>query len=221
MQETRKYAAASLRGRGARTARFGLTLLLVAGVWGCASAASPSEPAAPELLGPLTRAEVEEAVPEWVGQQMESSPDLAAVQALTEVEPGAEVTVYLGTWCGDSKREVSRLWRGFDDAGVGMVVEMPFGLRFLGVDGDKEEPAELLDGVGVEYVPTFIVRREGEEVGRVVEISPNGIEHDLLALLSGEAEGVLSGREDMGGAGREAILGGGDDDGDEGANPQG
>jgi hypothetical protein len=46
-------------------------------------------------------------------------------------------------------------------------------------------------------VPTFIVRRGGHEVGRVVEEAPHGIETDLLALLTGEAGGVLSGRPDL------------------------
>ncbi len=170
---------------------------------------------APVLVGEVSRSEVESAVPEWVTTQMESAPDVAAVEALAGVEPGAAVTVYLGTWCSDSQRELARLWRGFDDAGLGVMVEPPFDLTYVAVDRDKVEPAGRLEGVGLEFVPTFVVVRGGEEVGRVVEIAPNGIEHDLLALLSGEAEGVVSGREDLGGAGRDAILGSDEDTGGE------
>ena len=50
---------------------------------------------------------------------------------------------------------------------------------------------------GVQYLPTFIVRRDGHEVGRIVETAPNGIEHDLLALLTGKAHGVLTTRQDL------------------------
>ena len=225
MQETSKHATWAV-GRSLLV-RFLALAVLVLPLAACAGnagatgerpaddAAAEAEDDTPVLVGEVSRSEVEAAVPDWVTAQMESTPDIAAVEALAAVEPGADVAVYLGTWCSDSRRELARLWRGFDDAGVGIMTELPFDLTYLAVDRDKVEPAERLEGVGLEYVPTFVVTRGGEEVGRVVEISPNGIEHDLLALLSGEAEGVVSGREDLGGAGREAILG---EDGDGGSD---
>lgn len=146
----------------------------------------------PVLTGRLTREEIEAAHPGWVHATVEAEIDADAAQALTAVEPGAQVTVFLGTWCSDSRREVPRLWRVLDQVG-GLV---PFGVEYVAVDRSKKEPAELVAGVDLRYVPTFVVRRGFEEVGRVVEIAPHGIEHDLLALLGGEATGVLTGRDD-------------------------
>ena len=100
----------------------------------------------------------------------------------------ARVTVFLGTWCSDSRRELSRWWRALDE-NMGIV---GFEVRYVGIDRDKREPAELLVGAEIERVPTFVVRRAGAEVGRVVEESPHGIERDLLALLDGSVEGVIS-----------------------------
>lgn len=150
---------------------------------------------APVLTGQVAREELEAALPEWMSAMVSAEIDPAAAAALAEVEPGAEVLVVLGTWCSDSRREVPRLWRALDEVG-GLV---PFEIEYLAVDRTKEEPAELLAGLDLRYVPTFIVRRGGEEVGRVVESAPNGIERDLLALLAGEAAGVLTGREDAAG----------------------
>jgi len=147
----------------------------------------------PVLVGPVTRDEVEMAVPDWVQAEIEAEVDTDAALTLANVDPGAEVTVYLGTWCGDSKRELSHLWRGLDEAG-GLV---NFELRYVAVDRDKAEPAELIAGSDLGYVPTFIVRRGGEEVGRIVEEAPAGIVHDLTALLTGEATGVVSARDDL------------------------
>lgn len=149
------------------------------------------------LVGAVTRAEIEAHQPDWVAAEVEAEPDAAAAQALIRVEPGAEVTVYLGTWCSDSKRELARLWRGLDDAGVFAEDDLPFALEYVAVDRDKTDPAGRAAAAGVEYVPTFVVSRGGEEVGRMVEESVDGIEHDLLALLSGEAAGVLSARPDL------------------------
>lgn len=148
------------------------------------------------LLGPVTREQVETAVPAWVQAEVEAKPDLAAARALAAVAPGAEVTVLLGTWCSDSRREISRLWKALDAigaaAGGGPSGGLPFTLTYLGVDEAKKEPAAAVAAAGLKYVPTLIVRRDGREVGRIVEESPHGVEVDLLALLGGEASGVLS-----------------------------
>ncbi|HKI01493.1 MAG TPA: hypothetical protein VKK31_05895 [Thermoanaerobaculia bacterium] len=145
------------------------------------------------LVGPVTRETVEAAVPDWVQAEVESQPDAEAAHALASVAPGAEVTVLLGTWCSDSRREVSRLWKALDETGGAV----PFEVHYVGVDGAKREPAESVAANGVLYLPTFIVRRGGREVGRIVETAPHGIEKDLLALLTGEARGILATREDL------------------------
>ncbi|HZF13068.1 MAG TPA: hypothetical protein VFE33_30120 [Thermoanaerobaculia bacterium] len=157
--------------------------------------AKPATPAAaekPVLLGAITREQVEAAVPDWVQAEVESAPDPAAVKALAAVAPGAEVTVYMGSWCGDSRREVSRLWRTLDDAGG----SLPCTIAYVGVDHDKKEPAALVAGSGLRYVPTLIVKRDGHEVGRIVESAPHGVEQDLLALLNGTAHGLVTNRPD-------------------------
>jgi hypothetical protein len=190
---------------------FAALFLLAAALPACGGApeAAPAPPAgeeiaaeaideAPPLVGTVTRAELEAHRPDWVAAQVEAQPDAEAAQALLAVEPGATVTVYLGTWCSDSKRELPRLWRALDDAGVFDETELPFELEYVAVDRDKVEPAGRAAAAGLDYVPTFVVTRGGEEVGRMVEQSVPGIEHDLLALLSGEASGVLSARDDVG-----------------------
>jgi len=170
---------------------------------GAPAAEEPREEAAdgePEpLVGPVTRAEVEAHQPEWVAAEVEAQPDAEAGAALAAVEPGAALTVYLGTWCSDSRRELSRLWRALDDAGVFSEDDLPFTVEYLALDRDKREPSGRAAAAGVEYVPTFVVSRGGEEVGRVVEVADQGIEQDLLALLTGAATGVLSGRDDLDG----------------------
>lgn len=166
-----------------------------------AARASDGEPSAtaeehePEVLvGEATREQIEEAAPGWVGRTVEAEIDEDAATALASVSPGAHLTVFLGTWCSDSRREVSRFWRALDQVG-GLV---PFEIEYVAVNRAKSEPADLLSGQGLHYVPTFIVERDGEEVGRVVESAPDGIEVDVLALLTGEASGVVSGRDDLG-----------------------
>jgi thiol-disulfide isomerase/thioredoxin len=152
------------------------------------------EPKAEEgvRVGPVTREQVE-ATPEWVQAEVEAKPDPDVAAALSAVPAGAEVEVFLGTWCGDSRREVSRFWKAIDTTGGAA----PFLIHYVAVDHAKKEPAAEIAKEDVRYLPTFIVHRDGKEVGRIVETSPNGIEADLLALLTGKASGVLSTRTDL------------------------
>jgi hypothetical protein len=148
----------------------------------------------PELVGQLSRSEIEAAMPDWVGAQIEARPDVD--QAITMAVAGSaesRVTVYLGTWCSDSRRELSRFWRAVDEAGG----EVAFELAYVGVNRDMDQPAEHLEGLGLQYVPTFVVAVGGSETGRIVEESPNGIEYDLAALLRGEASGLVTAREEL------------------------
>jgi hypothetical protein len=159
-------------------------------------AAPAAAPDPQVLVGPVTREQVETAVPAWVQAGVEAKPDLAAARALAGVAPGAEVTVLLGTWCSDSRREIPRLWKAFDEIGAtsggGAGGGLPFTLTYIGVDEAKREPAAAVTAAGLTNVPTLIVRRDGREVGRIVESSPHGVEVDLLALLGGKAAGLLT-----------------------------
>ena len=168
--------------------------MLLTAVLTAAACFAGDPPKAPEegLIGPVTR-ETVEAAPEWVQAEVEAKPDPNVAAALAAVPAGAEVEVFLGTWCGDSRRELPRLWKAIDAAGG----TVPFQIHYVGVDHQKKEPAAEIAKEGVRYLPTFIVRRDGREVGRIVETSPNGIESDLLALLTGKASGVLSTRTDL------------------------
>lgn len=157
----------------------------------CSSFAVAEDPPNKEesvLVGTVTREQIEAAQPDWVQSEVAASPDPEAAHALAAIEPGAEVTVFLGTWCGDSAREVPRLWRALDEAGA----SVPFQIHYVGVDRQKKEPAAPIANFEIEFVPTLIVLRQGREVGRIVEEAPHGVERDLLALLSGKSQGVLS-----------------------------
>lgn len=145
------------------------------------------------LLGAVTRPEVEEAMPDWVSEAMAAEPDLVATGRLLEAIAGAEVVIYLGTWCDDTRRELARLWWALDSLGV----EAPPELSYVAVDRSMTEPEEQVAGVDLIRVPTIVVKRGGNELGRIVEESPYGIEMDLLALLTGESRGTITASEDL------------------------
>ena len=115
------------------TLSFAVVLTALAGAADPPAASQAAKPASVEeaaLVGPATREQIEGAAPEWVEAEVGSKPDAEAAKALAAVEPGAEVTIFLGTWCGDSRREVPRFWHGLDEAGGAV----PFKVTYVAVD---------------------------------------------------------------------------------------
>jgi hypothetical protein len=144
------------------------------------------------VVGLTSRDAIEDAVPAWREAAAAADPEDDTARQLASVPAGAEVDVFLGTWCGDSRREIGRLFRALE-----LVPEpRPFTVRFIGVDRAKIAPG-LSEGAGLRFVPTIIVRRDGAEVGRIVESAPRGIERELLDLLTGATHGVITGRVDL------------------------
>jgi len=140
----------------------------------------------------LTRGAIESEVPAWKISTEAAMPDEHAVRALAEVSKGATIDVYLGTWCSDSQRELSRLWKALD-----MLGEPPFSIRYIKVDRHMSSAGGEAQRAHIKFLPTFVVRRHGIESGRVVESAPAGIERDLGDLLSGRQRGTVSRREDL------------------------
>ena len=182
-----------------RLTRAALSLLLLAG---CASTTAVAPAATTptdlhhgpmgEIVGPTSQTEIESELPAWRAARESATIDTDAADRLATVPPGAEVTVYLGTWCGDSRREVARLFRALEQTGA-----LPFDIRYIGVDRSKQAPG-YTETAALRYVPTIIVTREGTEVGRIIESAPLGVERSLLDLLSGARTGIISGRTDVG-----------------------
>lgn len=93
-----------------------------------------------------------------------------------------EVTTFMGTWCGDSKREVPRFYKILESAGI-----ETSDISLIGVTRQKNTPDGLEKGLEITNVPTFIFTKDGKEIGRIVEYPIESLEADMLKILKGEA----------------------------------
>jgi thiol-disulfide isomerase/thioredoxin len=93
---------------------------------------------------------------------------------------GITIKGFMGTWCGDSKRETPRFFKILEQADFKMK-----NLELITVNRSKKTPGNLQDGFNVFKVPTFIFYKDGKEIGRYVEFARESLEKDILKIVTG------------------------------------
>ena len=138
----------------------------------------------PMLLGEITVQDLkQDPFSEWYSDEFDTyEVDTELINAIDSPE---EYTyeVFLGTWCGDSRREFPRIAKIFNEMGVDIN-----DVLIVTVDRDKISPNREQEGKDIRYVPTLIVSKDNQEIGRIVE-SPSSeiatLESDLFEITLG------------------------------------
>ena len=98
---------------------------------------------------------------------------------------GFKIKIFLGTWCGDSKREVPRFYKVLEN--IHFPLEQ---LEVVAVDraanAYKQSPTGEEKGLNIHRVPTFVFYKDGQEVNRIVESPKSTFEYDIKAILEGK-----------------------------------
>ncbi|MCC6685048.1 MAG: thioredoxin family protein [Bacteroidia bacterium] len=128
------------------------------------------------LLGEITADSLRnDTACKWFGNPPPYTPCEAFTGKLTAAADKLFVKIYCGNWCEDTQRELPRFIKVADATGL------KYSLYFL--DRNKQSPGGAEKKDTILFIPTFILLKEGIEVGRVVESAPYGIEKHLADLL--------------------------------------
>ncbi|MEM6378501.1 MAG: hypothetical protein AAF705_09815, partial [Bacteroidota bacterium] len=94
--------------------------------------------------------------------------------------------IYLGTWCGDTKKWVPRFVKLWESLGLSTDQ-----LNFIALYDDKERykqgPNGEEKGKQIHRVPTFIFKKTGQEYARIVESPRTSLLTDLAQIALGYA----------------------------------
>lgn len=139
-----------------------------------------------KLLGQISR-EMLSKPPynEWYQPQLESYiVESQKLKPFTEKLNKVSVKVFLGTWCGDTKREVPRFLKTLDSQGFNDKNLQLICLDNGGNNAYKQSPEHEEKGMSILRVPTFIFYEEGKEIGRIVESPIVSFEQDIVNILN-------------------------------------
>ena len=117
----------------------------------------------------------------WFGpNQGGYKPDTATLNAFERAKGKYQIVVFGGTWCEDTQFILPKFFKlqeqsGFRDEAITM----------FGVNRAKTSLGNIAKAFNIINVPTFIVMKDGKEIGRVVEYGKTGKwDKEIAALLN-------------------------------------
>jgi len=120
---------------------------------------------------------------EWFDKNYdEYKVDKTQTPQLKKLLKDKNIAIFMGTWCGDSRREVPRVLKILDAAGV---KEKQINIVMLSSEDGKykQSPQHEEKDKNIFRVPTIIVSEGKKEIGRIIEFPKQSLEKDLLQIL--------------------------------------
>lgn len=114
--------------------------------------------------------------------QADYEPDSNIIKQLKPFAKDLSFKIYAATWCGDTRRELPRFVKVLAQLGV-----RPSSYELYMVDNHaetyKQAPENTIYGESIFRVATFIIEKDGKEIGRIIESPVESLEKDLLNIV--------------------------------------
>ncbi len=107
-----------------------------------------------------------------------SHPDTTTIFQLKKVNKEYSITIVMGTWCSDSRRELPKFYKILDE--LNFPEER---IELISVDRSMDGSNNNIESLNIKFVPTFIIYSDSVEIGRIIETPKESLEKDLLEIL--------------------------------------
>lgn len=97
----------------------------------------------------------------------------------TPLRADIQIIIVLGTWCSDSRLQVSHFYKIADSIGI-----TESNISLICVDHTKRAENGSTDQLNIISVPTFIFMENNYEIGRIIESPINTLESDIAEILT-------------------------------------
>jgi thiol-disulfide isomerase/thioredoxin len=139
----------------------------------------------PYLIGKIDKSGLESrSYKSWFATNYEAyKTDGKLIKAISPELKEYKISLFMGTWCGDSKKEVPRLYKVLEASNFPMEQ-----LSVIAVSGEaslyKQSPQHEEKGLNIHRVPTVIFYKNGKEVNRIVEHPISSFEKDIFNIIT-------------------------------------
>ncbi len=127
----------------------------------------------------ITRDKILASGSEWQDTYDQYKPEPELIDVLkSRIGNNLRMDVYLGLWCPDSRNNVPVFLKIID------AVSAPLDVSYYNLERKSDKSARyFVEELKIERVPTFIVYRDGKEIGRIVENPQVTMLDDLIQIL--------------------------------------
>ena len=108
-----------------------------------------------------------------------SQPSALAMEALRAKTHDYTIVVFLGTWCEDSHNLIPKLYRVLRES----TMNFEESLTIHALDRAKKGRDDVEQKYNITNVPTIIVLKDEQEIGRITETVQKTVEQDLLNII--------------------------------------
>lgn len=139
----------------------------------------------PYLLGKIDKSGLEgDNYKSWFSKNYNDyQPNTEITTEITPKLKSYEIILFMGTWCGDSKQEVPKLYKVLETCNFSMnqltVIAVSKAQNMY-----KQSPKHEEKGLNIHRVPTVIFYRDGIEVNRIVEHPIKSFEEDIMNIVT-------------------------------------
>ncbi|UAY51857.1 thioredoxin family protein [Ferruginibacter albus] len=131
----------------------------------------PKHPEVKVLKGIISRSIIENDTSfQWYAPNKNLyTPDAAVVDAFKRSKDSLSFVVFGGTWCEDTQFLLPKFFKLLELSGM-----RDSSVSLFGVDRNKQTLGNIAAAFNITNVPTFIVMKNGKEIGRLVEYGKTG-----------------------------------------------
>ncbi|WP_431137202.1 thioredoxin family protein [Psychroserpens mesophilus] len=121
---------------------------------------------------------------DWFSKNHEAyEVDQATIESIGSKLKDYHITLFMGTWCGDSKLEVPRFYKileacNFPEEQLTVIALSQKSNMY------KQSPNHYEAGLNIHRVPTFIFYKNRKEINRIVEHPVESLEKDVLNIIT-------------------------------------
>lgn len=114
----------------------------------------------------------------WTEEYNDYQPDFETLDSLEGKLDSINIKIVFRSTCSDSREQLPRLFKILNELNYNVN-----SITLIGVNREKKGLSNEAEGLDIEFVPTIIFYKDGNEIGRIVETPAESLEKDLLKIL--------------------------------------
>lgn len=114
----------------------------------------------------------------WTEEYNDYQPDYETLDSLEGKLDSINIKIVFRSTCSDSREQLPRLFKILNELNYNVN-----SITLIGVNREKKGLSNEAEGLEIEFVPTIIFYKDGNEIGRIVETPIESLEKDLLKIL--------------------------------------